>query len=57
MGEHLPTLLESQRQGTPIALLFNVEENTWRGRTTLQLRARDLRLQPVPHEVSPAETP
>ncbi|WP_456427291.1 single-stranded-DNA-specific exonuclease RecJ [Rhodocaloribacter sp.] len=49
LGEHLPTLLESRRRGTPIELLFSVEENTWNGRTSLQLRARDLRLETVSH--------
>ena len=44
MGGHLPVLLESQRHGRPLELLFSVEENTWRGRTSLQLKARDVRL-------------
>ena len=44
MGQHLPVLLESQRHGRPLELLFSVEENTWRGRTSLQLKARDVRL-------------
>ena len=44
LGGHLGTLEESQRGGRPLELLFSLEENTWKGRTTLQLRARDLRL-------------
>ena len=44
MGQHLSTVLESQRGGRPLELLFSVEENVWRGRTSLQLKARDLRL-------------
>ncbi|MGI9174034.1 MAG: single-stranded-DNA-specific exonuclease RecJ [Rhodothermales bacterium] len=44
MGQHLPTVLDSQRHGRPLELLFSVEENVWRGRTSLQLKARDLRL-------------
>jgi len=43
MQHHLPTLLDSIQHGTPFELLFSVEENTWNGRITLQLRARDLR--------------
>jgi single-stranded-DNA-specific exonuclease len=32
-------------QDLPIELLYSVEENTWNGRTTLQLKCRDVRLQ------------
>ena len=45
MGQKLHVVQESQSNGVPLELLFSVEENTWNGRTTLQLRARDLRLQ------------
>lgn len=45
MSQHHNTLLQSQAQDTPLELLFSIEENTWRGNTTLQLKARDLRLQ------------
>ncbi len=44
MGEHLPTVVQSRRAGHPLELAFSVEENTWRGRTSLQLKARDVRL-------------
>ncbi|ABC45534.1 single-stranded-DNA-specific exonuclease RecJ [Salinibacter ruber DSM 13855] len=44
MGEKLSVLRESQDTGTPVELLFSLEENTWNGRTTLQLKARDVRL-------------
>jgi len=44
MGEKLPVLRESQETGTPVELLFSLEENTWNGQTTLQLKARDVRL-------------
>jgi single-stranded-DNA-specific exonuclease len=44
LGEKLSVAQESLRAGTPMELLFSVEENTWQGRTTLQLRARDLRM-------------
>jgi single-stranded-DNA-specific exonuclease len=29
--------------GTPVELAFCVEENTWNGRTELQLKAKDVR--------------
>lgn len=45
MGEKLSVLQKSQKQSTPLELLFSVEENTWNGRTSLQLKARDLRLE------------
>jgi len=44
MGDQLSVLRQSQRTGTPLELLFSLEENTWNGRTNLQLKARDLRL-------------
>ena len=45
MGEKLSVLRESQETGTPVELLFSLEENTWNGRTNLQLKARDVRLE------------
>jgi single-stranded-DNA-specific exonuclease len=45
--EHLSKLQESHRDGTPFEMLFSIEENTYRGRTNLQLKLRDLRLQEV----------
>ena len=44
MGDKLSMLRESQETGTPVELLFSLEENTWNGRTNLQLKARDVRL-------------
>ncbi|RMH67323.1 MAG: single-stranded-DNA-specific exonuclease RecJ [Bacteroidetes bacterium] len=43
LHRHLPLLQQSRRQGRPFEMLFSINENTWRGRTTLQLQARDLR--------------
>ncbi|PSQ97636.1 MAG: single-stranded-DNA-specific exonuclease RecJ [Bacteroidetes bacterium SW_9_63_38] len=45
MGEKLSVLEQSQQEGRPLELLFSLEDNTWRGNTTLQLKARDLRLE------------
>ncbi|GIV61086.1 MAG: single-stranded-DNA-specific exonuclease RecJ [Rhodothermaceae bacterium] len=44
LHRHLPTVERSLREGLPLELAFSIEENRWNGRTTLQLRARDLRL-------------
>ncbi len=43
LAERLPVLRESVRAGTPVELAFCVEENTWNGRTELQLKAKDVR--------------
>jgi len=45
MGEKLSVLRESQQSGTPVEVLFSLEENTWNGRTNLQLKVRDVRLE------------
>jgi len=45
MGKKLSVARESFQSGQPLELLYSVEENTWNGRTSLQLKARDLRLQ------------
>ncbi|MCH7977186.1 MAG: hypothetical protein IIC18_11640, partial [Bacteroidetes bacterium] len=45
LGDQLDTALQSVRRGVPIELAFTVEENTWNGRTSLQLRAKDIRLE------------
>jgi single-stranded-DNA-specific exonuclease len=45
MGEKLSVLETSQKTDAPVELLFSLEENTWNGRTTLQFKARDLRLE------------
>ncbi|PSQ76671.1 MAG: single-stranded-DNA-specific exonuclease RecJ [Bacteroidetes bacterium QH_7_62_13] len=45
MGEKLSILEESQETGRPFELLFSLEENTWQGETTLQFKARDVRLE------------
>ncbi len=45
MGRLLPELQAGLRQGRTLEMLFSLQENVWNGRTTLQLRARDIRLQ------------
>lgn len=45
MRQHLDTVQESHRRGLPLELLCSVQENHWNGTISLQLRARDLRLQ------------
>lgn len=44
MSRHHDTVAASHRQGRPLDLAFTCQENTWNGRTTVQLRAKDLRL-------------
>ena len=44
LGEHYDAALASIRRGRPLELAFQVDENTWNGRTTLQLKAQDLRV-------------
>ncbi len=50
MGDKLPIVQQSVRSGQPLDLLFSLGENNFRGRTTLQLKARDLRLMELPME-------
>jgi single-stranded-DNA-specific exonuclease len=44
LADRYDAALTSVRRGRPLELAFQVDENTWNGRTTLQLRAQDLRL-------------
>lgn len=44
LAGHLNTLLESQRSGTPFEMVFSLDENDYRGKTSLQLKPRDIRL-------------
>ena len=45
LGDKLSVVRKSARTGTPLELLFQVDENTYRGRTSLQLKAKDVRLE------------
>lgn len=46
MGDYLPVVRKSmERPDGGLSMAFNVEENTWNGRTTLQLNAKDLRAE------------
>jgi single-stranded-DNA-specific exonuclease len=45
LGEHLDTALRSREIGQPLEMLFSVQERTYNGTTSLQLKARDLRLE------------
>lgn len=44
LGGRMDLLERSWKQGERLDLLFCLEENTWNGRTSLQLNARDVRL-------------
>lgn len=52
MSEYLDILEESKMSGAPIELVYSLEENTWNGRTTVQLRAKDLRLKPTDSDMA-----
>ena len=45
LADRYEAAIASVRRGRPIELAFQVDENTWNGRTTLQLKAQDLRLE------------
>jgi single-stranded-DNA-specific exonuclease len=40
----LPVVRESSQAGKPLEMLFCIEENAWNGTSTLQLRAKDVRI-------------
>lgn len=44
LAHRLDAALASVRRGRPLEMAFSVDENDWNGRTSLQLRADDLRL-------------
>ena len=44
LGDRYDAALASVRRGRPLDLAFQVDENTWNGRTTLQLKAQDVRV-------------
>ena len=44
LGDRYDAALASIRRGRPLDLAFQVDENTWNGRTTLQLKAQDVRV-------------
>ena len=44
LAERMEAVMASVRRGVPLELAFQVDENTWNGRTTLQLKAQDVRL-------------
>ena len=46
LADRYGTAMASVRRGQPLELAFQVDENTWNGRTTLQLKAQDVRLAP-----------
>lgn len=45
LADRLPAVQQSARAGTPLEMAFCLEENTWNGRTELQLKAKDVRPQ------------
>ncbi len=43
LGDQLNIAQDCARRGHPMEMAFSIEENTWNGRTSLQLRAQDIR--------------
>jgi single-stranded-DNA-specific exonuclease len=37
-------LLNKIAEGVPFSIVYNIEENTWNGNTTLQLSIKDLKV-------------
>jgi single-stranded-DNA-specific exonuclease len=46
LGERLDTVLQSREESRPLEMLFSIQERTWNGTTALQLKAKDIRLEP-----------
>ncbi len=44
MAGHLDKVVRSQQEGIPLEMAFTVDENTYRGEKSIQLKPRDLRL-------------
>jgi len=42
LGKHLDLVSQTQAEGTSLDMVFSIEENTWNGRTSLQLQLKDL---------------
>lgn len=56
MHEHLPVVRSCRNREEPLEMLFSIDENRFRGQTTLQLKLKDLR----PHSAdapSPSDLP
>ncbi|MFO8232921.1 MAG: single-stranded-DNA-specific exonuclease RecJ [Longimonas sp.] len=53
-GDKLSLLRKSQQTSTPIELVAKVDENTWRGQTSIQLKLRDVRLFDPERTLAPA---
>jgi single-stranded-DNA-specific exonuclease len=45
LADKLEAVIESRESGGPLEMLFNVQERTWNGTRTLQLKAKDVRKQ------------
>ena len=44
LADKEPLVVESARRGIPLELAFQVDENVWNGRSTIQLKLEDVRL-------------
>ena len=55
LGDALPDLQQGFAEGQPLDLVYSIEENTFRGVTKLQLKAKDVRLSSTSDEATPAD--
>jgi single-stranded-DNA-specific exonuclease len=44
LGPHIERVVQSQQTGSPLEMVFTVDENEYRGQKSIQLKARDVRL-------------
>ena len=56
LGDALPDLQQGFAEGQPLDLVYSIEENTFRGVTKLQLKAKDVRLSSISDEAPSADT-
>jgi len=45
IGFGLGTILDELDEGMPFSIVYNIEENHWRGTTTLQLNLKDIKIE------------
>jgi len=44
LGSFYDAILESRDNGTPFSMAYTIDENTWNGRTTLQMQVKDIKI-------------
>jgi single-stranded-DNA-specific exonuclease len=44
LGNHYEAIMDTRAQGTSFSMAYTIDENTWNGRTTLQMQVKDIKL-------------